>query len=162
MSPFRLYDPSLTTTQQHDDISSSDTPSDTTTTQTKTTASAPLAVRESKENAVVFGGSPRCHYELLGANDSILYKARINNNDPSSAELVGYIRLTRFSRSTTTDFLEAIDVLEKNGANSYIIDLRNNAGGVIQEAMLLASSLLRDPSTVLCYTLNSRGGKYLV
>lgn len=159
MSPFRLYDPSITTTQQqHDDISSSDTSTGTT---TKTTT--PLAGRESKENTVVFGGSPRCHYELLGANDSILYKARINNNDSSSsAELVGYIRLTRFSRSTTTDFLEAIDVLEKNGANSYIIDLRNNAGGVIQEAMLLASSLLRDPSTVLCYTLNSRGGKYLV
>jgi len=156
LSPFRLYDPSLTTTQQqHDDISSSDTPSDTTKT---TTTTPPSAVEENKENTVVFGGSPRCHYELLGANDSILYKARINNNDSSSAELVGYIRLTRFSRSTTTDFLEAIDVLEKNGANSYIIDLRNNAGGVIQEAMLLASSLLRDPSTVLCYTLNSRGG----
>lgn len=31
-------------------------------------------------------------------------------------------------------------------------------GGVIQEAMLTASTLLRDPHSVLCYTLNSRGG----
>lgn len=30
--------------------------------------------------------------------------------------------------------------------------------GVIQEAMLTASTLLRDPHVVLCYTLNSRGG----
>lgn len=48
--------------------------------------------------------------------------------------------------------------LEDAGAQSYIIDLRNNYGGVIQEAMLTASTLLRDPHVVLCYTLNSRGG----
>jgi len=36
--------------------------------------------------------------------------------------------------------------------------VRNNYGGVIQESMLAASTLLRDPHTVLCYTLNSRGG----
>lgn len=71
---------------------------------------------------------------------------------------VGYIRLTRFSKSATNAFFQAVEELEKQNPQAYILDLRNNYGGVIQEAMLMASSLLRDPHTVLCYILNSRGG----
>jgi hypothetical protein len=44
-------------------------------------------------------------------------------------------------------------------ANRIIIDLRNNYGGIIfPEAMLTASSLLRDPHAIMCSTFNSRGG----
>ena len=78
------------------------------------------------------------------------------NQNPSKA--VGYIRLTRFSRISTTGFVNAVQQLEELGAQSYIIDVRNNYGGVIQEAMLTASSLLRELHAPLCYTLNSRGG----
>ena len=100
---------------------------------------------------VPFGvsGDSLVQYKLLKSSDSIL--------DQSSSD-VGYIRLTRFSHSATTRFFHAIDELEAAGAKSYIIDLRNNYGGVIQEAMLTASTLLRDPHAVLCYTMNSRGG----
>ena len=94
-------------------------------------------------------GDSIVQYKLLTSTDSIL--------DQSSSN-VGYIRLTRFSRASTTRFFNAINELESAGAQSYIIDLRNNYGGIIQEAMLTASSLLRDPHAVLCYTMNSRGG----
>jgi hypothetical protein len=50
-----------------------------------------------------------------------------------------------------------VNELEAAGAPSFIIDLRNNYGGVIQEAMLTASALLMDPHTVLCYAMDSRG-----
>jgi C-terminal processing protease CtpA/Prc len=86
------------------------------------------------------------HYDLL--SDSIL----------SPNNKVGYIRLTRFSRKSTAGYLQAVQGLEATGAQSYIIDLRNNYGGVIQEAMLTASTLLRDPHAVICYVMNSRGG----
>jgi len=81
-----------------------------------------------------------------------------DSSSSNSRKEVGYIRLTRFSRASTAAFLRAVDELEAAGASSYIIDLRNNYGGVIQEAMLTAASLLRDPHTVLTYTMNSRGG----
>ncbi|GKZ00970.1 hypothetical protein MPSEU_001048500 [Mayamaea pseudoterrestris] len=93
-----------------------------------------------KGNAIV-------HYELLSSEDSIFARQR-----------VGYIRLTRFSKASTSGFIKAVTDLEMRGATSFIIDLRNNYGGVIQEAMLTASTLLRDPHSVLCYTMNSRGG----
>jgi C-terminal processing protease CtpA/Prc len=99
------------------------------------------------------GGSALVHYELL--KDTIFRHA---TSGRSGAEAVGYLRLTRFSRAATADFVTAIESLQKAGASSLIIDLRNNYGGVIQEAMLTASTLLRDPHAVLCYTLNSRGG----
>ena len=101
----------------------------------------------------VVGGDSIVHYELLTPNDSIFQQSIADPSHP-----VGYIRLTRFSKASTSGYINAIKSLEEAGAKSYIIDVRNNYGGVIQEAMLTASTLLRDPHSVLCYTLNSRGG----
>jgi C-terminal processing protease CtpA/Prc len=101
----------------------------------------------------VAGGDAIVHYELLTNQDSIF-----DRTIASSSNRVGYIRLTRFSRASTKGFVNAVQELEAAGATSFIIDLRNNYGGVIQEAMLTASTLLRDPHSVLCYTMNSRGG----
>lgn len=109
---------------------------------------------KSAKYPTVFGGDNIVHYELLTPDDSIFQQLK---PDSPSAK-VGYIRLTRFSRASTAGYIDAVKELEKAGAQSYIIDLRNNYGGVIQEAMLTASTLLRDPHVVLCYTLNSRGG----
>lgn len=100
----------------------------------------------------LMGGNAIVHYEVL--RQTIFDPFSVTE----SVNSVGYIRLTRFSKAATAGFIEAVEVLEKEQVSSYIIDLRNNYGGVIQEAMLTASSLLRDPHAVLCYTLNSRGG----
>lgn len=102
------------------------------------------------QGLVASGGDDFVHYELLTSSDSIF--------DQSATTKVGYIRLTRFSRAATAGYVRAIEEMESAGAHSFIIDVRNNYGGVIQEAMLTASTLLRDPHAVLCYTMNSRGG----
>eukprot|EP00540_Astrosyne_radiata_P014246 CAMPEP_0116824330 /NCGR_PEP_ID=MMETSP0418-20121206/1334_1 /TAXON_ID=1158023 /ORGANISM="Astrosyne radiata, Strain 13vi08-1A" /LENGTH=375 /DNA_ID=CAMNT_0004452683 /DNA_START=94 /DNA_END=1221 /DNA_ORIENTATION=+ len=105
-------------------------------------------------------GDSVVHYDLL--TDSIFSdELSAVSSVPfasTSSQKVGYIRLTRFSRAATAGFLHAIESLEQQGAQSYIIDIRNNYGGVIQEALLTAASLLRDPHCVLCYTMNARGG----
>lgn len=104
-------------------------------------------------STILSGGDSIVHWELLTPNDSIFFQNYANSNNK-----IGYIRLTRFSRLSTAGYVQAIQALEDAGAQSYIFDLRNNYGGIIQESMLTASTLLRDPHTVLCYTLNSRGG----
>jgi C-terminal processing protease CtpA/Prc len=111
----------------------------------------------SSDTSIVAGGDSVVHYKLLTPADSIFRKVS-SEGDEEQRSLVGYIRLTRFSRAATAGYLNAVNELEAAGAQSYIVDLRNNYGGVIQEAMLAASTLLRDPHAVLCYTLNSRGG----
>jgi len=124
------------------------------------------AAETTKPNAVISGGDAIVHWELLRPNESIFgkYKTGIDGGSGSESEAssatdkIGYIRLTRFSRLSTAGYSKAVEELEKAGAQSYIIDVRNNYGGIIQESMLTAATLLRDPHTVLCYTLNSRGG----
>ena len=113
-----------------------------------------LLLQTTKQNNFpkIAGGDTIVHYELLTPVGSIFMA------DKGGSRPVGYIRLTRFSAASTAGYINAIKNLEEGGAQSYIIDLRNNYGGVIQEAMVTASSLLRDPHSVLCYTLNSRGG----
>lgn len=113
----------------------------------------------SAASPITKGGDSIVQWELLKPNDSIFRKYLFaDEGEFRSTDRVGYIRLTRFSRSSTAGYIKAVEELEKAGAQSYIIDVRNNYGGVIQESMLTAASLLRDPHTVLCYTLNSRGG----
>eukprot|EP00554_Chaetoceros_debilis_P010051 CAMPEP_0194106734 /NCGR_PEP_ID=MMETSP0150-20130528/6709_1 /TAXON_ID=122233 /ORGANISM="Chaetoceros debilis, Strain MM31A-1" /LENGTH=859 /DNA_ID=CAMNT_0038794961 /DNA_START=345 /DNA_END=2924 /DNA_ORIENTATION=- len=128
------------------------------------------------DQQVISGGNAIVHWELLTSKESIFskYKLGFDTKDYSDVgvsesnknvadtggetDRVGYIRMTRFSRASTAGYLQAVEELERAGAQSYIIDVRNNYGGIIQESMLTASSLLRDPHSVLCYTLNSRGG----
>jgi len=99
------------------------------------------------------GGNNVVHYRLLTSQDSIF-----KQHDDEDDVKCGYIRLINFSRESTRGFLDAVQALETAHAQVYIIDLRNNYGGIFQEALLMASSLLYDPHDVLCYTLNSRGG----
>ena len=117
------------------------------------TSIAATPQRYTTKGVDVAGGDAIVHYELLTSQDSIF-----DRTIASGSNKVGYIRLTRFSRASTKGFVNAVHELENAGATSFIIDLRNNYGGVIQEAMLTASTLLRDPHSVLCYTMNSRGG----
>lgn len=106
----------------------------------------------------ISGGDSIVNYQLLTGEGSIFQRVASLNalNRPQSG--IGYIRMTRFSRTATIGFTNAVSALETAGAQAYIIDLRNCYGGVIQEAMITASSLLRDPKSVLCYTIDTRGG----
>lgn len=123
--------------------------------------------------SAISGGDNICYWQLLTPANSIVYTASRddvsslpteqiltgfhNANGNKNKNAVGYIRLTRFSKLSTLGFIQAVQNLESFGAQSYIIDVRNNYGGVVQEAMLTASTLLRNPESVLCFTLNSRG-----
>ncbi|NEQ68834.1 MAG: PDZ domain-containing protein, partial [Symploca sp. SIO2D2] len=68
---------------------------------------------------------------------------------------VGYIRLTQFSANATEGIAEAIDSLESQGADAYILDLRNNPGGLLQAGIEIARLWL-DEGTIV-YTVNRQG-----
>ncbi len=68
---------------------------------------------------------------------------------------IGYIRLTQFNANATTELAHAIESLEKQGADAYILDLRNNPGGLLQSGIEIARLWL-DKGTVV-YTVNRQG-----
>ena len=50
-------------------------------------------------------------------------------------DLTGYIMLTDFSHSTTGEMIEAIDDLKQQGMENLVLDLRNNGGGLLDQAV---------------------------
>ncbi|TXB67291.1 S41 family peptidase [Vicingus serpentipes] len=57
-------------------------------------------------------------------------------------ESTGYIRITRFAKTTYNEFLEATKNLKEDGMENLIIDLRGNGGGVLFAATDIADELL--------------------
>ena len=71
------------------------------------------------------GGDNIVHYQLLSSSTGSIFDHLHSDNQQDDYK-VGYIRLTRFSKASTKGYLDAIDALEAAGAQSYILDLRNN------------------------------------
>jgi len=52
---------------------------------------------------------------------------------------VGYIRLGQFNAKSSDDVKAAIESLTKKGAKSFVLDLRDNPGGLLDQAVKLSS-----------------------
>ncbi|NEU76090.1 PDZ domain-containing protein [Hassallia byssoidea VB512170] len=68
---------------------------------------------------------------------------------------IGYLRLTQFNANASMELAHAITSLEKKGAAAYILDLRNNPGGLLQSGIEIARMWL-DSGTIV-YTVNRQG-----
>ena len=69
---------------------------------------------------------------------------------------IGYIQIASFSSGVYWDFLSAYFTLMSEGATNLIIDVRNNGGGLMDEAMNCAAALLKPGDEVLTFK-NSEG-----
>ncbi len=54
----------------------------------------------------------------------------------------GYVRINKFGRNTYMEFLNSMIDLRSKGAESYILDLRDNTGGFLEPAVLMANEFL--------------------
>ena len=64
---------------------------------------------------------------------------------------VGYLRITRFSKTTYSEFLDAVTQLNKQGMKQLIIDLRGNGGGVLSASTSIADEML-SKNKMIVYT----------
>ncbi|BAZ46331.1 carboxyl-terminal processing protease [Chondrocystis sp. NIES-4102] len=75
--------------------------------------------------------------------------------DTSTEKKIGYVRLTQFSANAAKEIAHGVSKLEQQGAEAYILDLRNNPGGLLQAGIEIARMWL-DNSTIV-YTVNRQG-----
>ncbi|QEH41052.1 S41 family peptidase [Chitinophaga sp. XS-30] len=68
-----------------------------------------------------------------------------------TAPATGYIKISKFSATTYTEFMEAMRKLQKQGMKNLVIDLRQNGGGFLDAAVRLADELLED-NLLIVYT----------
>jgi carboxyl-terminal processing protease len=73
----------------------------------------------------------------------------------SEGDKIAYLRLSQFSANAVKELAHAISILEKKGASAYILDLRNNPGGLLQAGIEVARLWL-DSGTIV-YTVNRQG-----
>jgi carboxyl-terminal processing protease len=67
---------------------------------------------------------------------------------------LGYVRLVTFSEGVHALLREAVQKVEKQGAEGIVLDLRENGGGLLEEAVLTASVFL--PKDEVVVTTDSR------
>jgi carboxyl-terminal processing protease len=82
--------------------------------------------------------------------DFTLERAKINLPNIASQMIgkdVGYIRLYSFNQKSTDDLKSAITELKGKGAKGYIVDVRDNPGGLLNQAVDVASLFI--PSGVI-------------
>lgn len=68
---------------------------------------------------------------------------------------IGYIRLSQFNANAATELENAIQRLEAEEANGYILDLRGNPGGLLQAGIDIARLWLKEGTIV--FTVNRNG-----
>lgn len=75
--------------------------------------------------------------------------------DTNTDKKIGYVRLNQFSANAAKEIAHGVAKLERQGAEAYILDLRNNPGGLLQAGVEIARMWL-DDSTIV-YTVNRQG-----
>lgn len=68
---------------------------------------------------------------------------------------LGYLRLGQFNGNAAAELKASLSELEQQGADAYILDLRNNPGGLLNAGIEIARMWIDDGTVV--YTVNRQG-----
>ena len=93
-------------------------------------------------------GSENIKYELTRSKVKVnQVEGKVISND------IGYIKFTSFDETTAEDFKKQYQELAKKNIKSLIIDLRNNGGGIVDQALEIAD-YIADKDSVLLYEVD--------
>lgn len=76
---------------------------------------------------------------------------------PLSESHIGYIRLTQFGERTADELGDALKKLKEKGMKAFVLDLRGNPGGLLDQAVEVCEKFL--PRGELVVTTEGREGK---
>ena len=114
-----------------------------------TTASNNIKGEEgTKVTVEILRGTEKIKYEIAREKVKVnpVEGKVINNN-------IGYIKFTSFDETTAEDFKAKFEELNKKGIQSLIVDLRNNGGGIVDQALEIAD-YIADKDSVLLYEVD--------
>ena len=82
---------------------------------------------------------------------------------------LGYIKVNRFAETTYDEFNASAEALLKEGAKNLVLDLRDNGGGYVEQAIQIADEFLKEDQLILFTknknnsvkeTFSTNGGKF--
>jgi carboxyl-terminal processing protease len=115
---------------------------------------------QTKVKLKILRGAQEQELEFEITRDFILYKSvnyeilkRVNKD-------IGYIQIFYFGTSTYYEFLEAVDVVTEQDLDGLIIDLRNNPGGYMNEAINITDLFLEEIKVIVILEYADEQEKY--
>lgn len=93
--------------------------------------------------------------EILRGTEQLTFEIKRENVKVNPVEgktlenNIGYISFTSFDENTAEDFKTQFEKVKEQGAKSLIIDLRNNGGGIVDQALEIADYIADKGSTLL-------------
>ncbi|MBP3255479.1 MAG: S41 family peptidase [Clostridia bacterium] len=100
----------------------------------------------------------KVNVEILRNDETIVLeverrKIKVNHVESKIIEEnIGYIEVSTFDEGTYDEFEKAWNELKEKNVASLIIDLRNNGGGIVQEALGIADLMIEKDKTMLITT----------
>lgn len=64
------------------------------------------------------------------------------------ANQIGYLRISQFQEQTAAELIKHMQTLHKEGAKAWLLDLRNNPGGLVDSGVAVADAFLRKGTIV--------------
>ncbi|MGE5457064.1 MAG: S41 family peptidase, partial [Methanococcaceae archaeon] len=96
---------------------------------------------------------------VKGLNDYVIVRDKIPlfsvDTHFMSDDKTGYVSVSRFAETTTKEIIEALDDLQQKGMKRLVLDLRNNPGGYLNQAVQIADLFL-DNNKMIVYTKGRR------
>ena len=92
---------------------------------------------------ILRAGSPETLYFTITRGDIPVTSVDAKFIIEQKGKKLGFVRVNKFGETTYKEFITALAELKAKGATSYIIDLRENSGGYMDQAIRMANEFLR-------------------
>ena len=91
---------------------------------------------------VLRAGSPEMLYFNVTRGDIPVHSVDAKFIIEREGKKIGFIRVNKFGETTYKEFIAALADLYAKGADRYIVDLRENSGGYMEQAIRMANEFL--------------------
>lgn len=78
----------------------------------------------------------------------------VNGAIDENQRSIGKIQIVSFGEGTANELKETIKTLRKEGAKAFIIDVRQNPGGLLDQVEIMSSMFLKDGKTIVEFANN--------
>ncbi len=92
---------------------------------------------------ILRAGSPDLLYYTITRGDIPVTSVDAKFIIEANGKKLGFVRANKFGETTYREFISALAELRAQGATKYIIDLRENSGGYMDQAIRMANEFLR-------------------
>ena len=100
----------------------------------------------------VVRGEETIHFDIVRATITYVFLEYEMLNDH-----IGYIHIYQFADNTYAEFSAALEALQEEGMTGLIMDIRQNPGGLVNQALEIADDFL--PDVDMIYVVDTNGEK---